>query len=111
MIIFCMDKVVILGFVVSAEVIEVDEENVKAIKEWPTPKSVYEVRSFHCLASFHKRFVNDFSTIATPLTEIIKKDMGFKWEKEQEIAFNTLKELLCFAPILVLPDFAKTFEI
>ena len=50
---FCMDKVVFLGFVISAKGIEVDEENVKAIKEWPTPKSITEVRSFHGLASFY----------------------------------------------------------
>ena len=50
---FCMDKVVFLGYVVSVKGIEVDEENVKAIKEWPTPKSITEVRSFHGLASFY----------------------------------------------------------
>ena len=51
---FCMDKVVFLVYVVSAKGIEVDEEKVKAIKEWPTPKSITEVRSFHGLASLYR---------------------------------------------------------
>ena len=108
---FCMDKVVFLGFVISADGVHVDEEKVKAIKDWPTPKSVGDVRSFHGLASFYRRFVKDFSTIAAPLTEIIKKDVGFKWKEAQELAFNTLKDKLCSAPILSLPNFNEAFEI
>lgn len=108
---FYTDNVVFLGFVVSADGVKVDEEKVKAIKEWPSPKSVGEVRSFHGLAGFYRRFVKDFSTIAAPLTEVIKKDVGFKWGEPQEQAFQTLKEKLSNAPLLILPDFLKTFEI
>ena len=106
-----MGKVVFLGYVVRAKRIEVNKGKVKAIKEWPTPKYITEVRSFHGLASFYRRFVKDFSTLAAPLTEIVKKSVGFKWVSEQDCAFIETKERLCGAPLLTLPDFSKSFEI
>ena len=100
-----------LGCVASAKGIEVDEEKVKAIKEWPTPKSIIKVRSFHGLASFYHQLIKDFNTLAAPLTEIVKKFVGFKWGSEQDFAFIEIKERLYGAPLLALPDFSKTFEI
>ena len=101
-----MDKIVFLAFVVSTQGIEVDEEKLRAIKEWPMPTSITEVRSFHGLASFYRHFVKDFSTIAAPLIEVIKKSVGFKWEEAQEMHFIFLKKKLCSTP-----NFNKTFEI
>ncbi|CAM8911119.1 unnamed protein product [Rhodiola kirilowii] len=108
---FCTDQVMFLGFVVSSQGLKVDEEKIKAIQDWPTPTTIGHVRSFHGLASFYKRFVKDFSTVAAPLTSVIKKNVEFKWGPAQEEAFNKLKDSLTHAPILVLPNFEKTFEI
>lgn len=106
-----MDRIVFIGYVVSAKGIEMDENKVKVIQEWPTPKSITDIKSFHGLASFYRRFVKDFSMIASPLTEIVKKTVGFKWGEEQENAFSLLKSKLISTPLLSLPDFNKAFKI
>ena len=74
---FCMDKVNFLSFVVSSQGVEVNEDKVRAIKEWPRPKNANEVRSFHGLAGFYRRLIRDFNTIAVPLNELVNKNVGF----------------------------------
>ena len=91
---FFTDRVVFLVFLVSRKAIEVDAKKIKASKEQPTPKSFIEVRSFYGLASFYRRFVKDFSTLVAPLTEIVKKNVGFSWGKDQENTFNEIKKRL-----------------
>ncbi|KAK1628020.1 hypothetical protein QYE76_002335 [Lolium multiflorum] len=76
----------------------------------PLPQMLVKL-SFHGLAGFYRRFVKDFSTIACPLNELTKKNVPFVWGKAQQNAFDELKKRLTEAPLLVLPDFAKTFEI
>ena len=95
----------------SAKGVQVDDEKIKAIRDCPIPKNVSGVRSFHGSASFYRRFVKDFSTIASPLNEIVKQNVEFKWESEQDKTFNALKEKLTNALILALSNFFKSFEI
>ncbi|CAN4123517.1 unnamed protein product [Withania somnifera] len=108
---FGVEKVVFLGFVVSSQGVEVDEEKVEAIKSWPTPTNASDVWSFHGLASFYRRFLKDFSSISSPLTGLIKKDIPFIWGKEQEESFQDLKDKLSSSPLLQLPNFEKAFEV
>ena len=67
------DSLLFLSYVVSSEGIKVDEEKVKAIREWPTPKNMSDVRSFHGLTTFYRRFIKHLSSIVALITECLKK--------------------------------------
>jgi len=75
---FCLEFVVFLGLVISSKGIRVDEEKVKAIREWPIPENANKVRSFHSLTSFYRRFLKNFSSLVAPLNELVKKNVVFK---------------------------------
>ncbi|CAL2247802.1 unnamed protein product [Prunus armeniaca] len=108
---FWLDRVVLLGHVISTEGIYVDPQKVEAIVNWVQPKSVTEIRSFLGLAGYCRRFMEGFSSIAAPLTRLKRKDVTFEWTKECEQSFQELKKQLTTTPILALPDNSGNFVI
>ncbi|KAJ9544394.1 hypothetical protein OSB04_024101 [Centaurea solstitialis] len=84
------------------EVLEVDPLRVEAVMNWETPKTPIEIGSFLGLAGYYRRFIQDFSKIAVPLTKPTQKNEPFIWGDEQEAAFETLRRKLCEAPVLTL---------
>ncbi|GJZ91964.1 putative reverse transcriptase domain-containing protein [Tanacetum coccineum] len=101
----------ILGYVVNRDGIHVDPSKVESVKNWKTPESPTEIRSFLGLAGYYRRFIENFSKIAKPLTILTQKNKAYVWGEEQEDAFHILKEKLCNAPVLALPDGPNNFVV
>jgi hypothetical protein len=102
---FAVKEVKYLGFVIMAgKGIKVDPEKVEAISKWEAPTNVRGVRSFVGFANFYRDFIENFGEIAAPLTELTKKNTPFRWEKEEQDAFERLKTLFITAPVLALWD-------
>jgi hypothetical protein len=109
---FMKTKLIYLGFVISANELRMDPDKVEVIKNWPSPKNIFEVRSFHGLASFYRKFIRNFSGISAAMMDTVKKKhKSFHWIEEAEKSFNLLKRKITKQPVLVLLDFQKTFQV
>eukprot|EP00253_Pinus_taeda_P021142 PITA_21142 len=109
---FFQREIIYLGFVIAENELKMDLEKVTAIVSWPSPKSLFEVRSFHGLASFYKKFIRNFSEICAPMLDTIKKvNQPFHWTEAAEHSFQILKKKITERPVLRLPDFNKFFHV
>src|SRR4051812_1543099 len=108
---FWLPKVTYLGHMISAKGIAVNPERVQAVLDWTPPESVKQVRSFLGLASYCRRFVENFSKVAKPLTELLKKVKVFQWTPKCKDSFQELKRRLTSTPVLVPPDTKRNFKI
>ncbi|GJV73753.1 putative reverse transcriptase domain-containing protein [Tanacetum coccineum] len=106
---FWIPKVQFLGHVIDSEGIHVDPAKIESIKDWASPKSPTEIRQFLGLAGYYRRFIEGFSKIAKPMTKLTQKKVKFEWGDKQEAAFQLLKQKLCSAPILALPEGSEDF--
>ena len=108
---FWLQKVAFLGHVLSAEGVAVDPAKIEAMKEWEQPRNVTEIRSFLGLAGYYRRFIENFSKIARPMTNLLKKTKEFEWTPECERSFQELKQKLTTTPVLALPNISKDFVV
>ena len=107
---FCTNEVIFQGYVVNKDGIEMDPSKIEAILNWPVPSSIHDVRSFHGLASFYRRFIKGFSSIIAPITKCLKGDR-FIWTSEAQDSFELIKTKVTEAPYLALPDFSTVFDV
>ncbi|KAL5546780.1 hypothetical protein UlMin_006467 [Ulmus minor] len=111
---FWLDKVAFLGHVISKDGVAVDPAKIEAVSNWNQPRTASEVRSFLGLAGYYRRFVEGFSKIATPLTNLTRKDVKFQWNDACERSFQELKRRLVSAPVIAyasrqLKDYEKKY--
>jgi hypothetical protein len=106
-----LKKVSFLGHIISEGGIFVDPSKVKDVLSWKIPQNVSDIISFLSLAGYYRRFIEGFSKISKPMTELLAKGNTFEWTPRRETSFQELKKILTMAPILTMPDMEKSFLI
>jgi hypothetical protein len=108
---FWLREIKFLGHTISQDGVSVDPEKVQEVMNWKPPTTMRQIRSFLGLAGYYRRFIPDFSRIAKPMTELLKKGVKYKWSQKCEEAFHSLRQHLTTAPVLAQPDNTKPFEV
>jgi hypothetical protein len=108
---FWLSEVAFLGHVINQHGISVDPKNVASVVNWQRPATMIEIRSFLGLVGYYQCFVQNFSSIAKPLTRLTKKGVDFEWDNDCEVSFQTLKHKLVKTPILSLSESDKHFMV
>ena len=106
-----LERVEFLGHQVSAKGVEVTQNKVKAVAEWPVPKSVRHVQQFLGLCNYFRRFIPQFARLAQPMTDLTRKNVPFRWDMDCQAAFGRLKACLQEAPVLMVFDPNKPVEV
>jgi len=104
-------KIGFLGVVIGPNRIEIEVEKVEGVLGWPEPKNVKDVRKFLGLANYYRRFIKDFAQVARPMNILTRKDEKWQWGKEQQKAFNELKQVFTTKLVLAALDLDKEFRV
>ncbi|GJX17374.1 putative reverse transcriptase domain-containing protein [Tanacetum coccineum] len=107
---FWIPKVQFLGHVIDSRGIHVDPAKIESIKDWASPRTPTEIRQFHS-CGIYRRFIEGFSKIAKSMTKLTQKGIKFDWGEKEENAFQLIKQKLCSAPILALPEGSEDFVV
>jgi hypothetical protein len=108
---FWLKEVLFLGHIISEGGISVDPSKVKDVLSWNTPQNVLDIRSFLGLAGYYRRFIEGFSKISKPMTELLERGKTFEWTPRREASFQVLKKRLSTTPVLTMPDVGNPFSI
>nr|GEW81469.1 putative reverse transcriptase domain-containing protein [Tanacetum cinerariifolium] len=106
---FWIPKVQFLGHVIDSQGIHIDTAKIESIKDWASPKTPTEIRQILGIVGYYRRFIEGFSKIAKSMTKLTQKGVKFDWGEKQEAAFQLLKQKLCSAPVLALPEGSEDF--
>jgi hypothetical protein len=106
---FAVPEVKYLGHILSDKGVHVDQSKVTAVRDYPRPTNLKQLRGFLGLSGYYRRFIKDYAKTAHPMHQLLKKNAKFDWNEDCENAFNKLKTTLISAPILIFPDFNKDF--
>jgi hypothetical protein len=108
---FWLKEVSFLGHIISEGGISIDPSKVKDVLSWNTPQNVLDIRSFLGLIGYYRRFIEGFSKISKPMTELLEKGKTFECTPRREASFQELKKRLTTAPVLTMLDMEKPFSI
>ena len=108
---FWLTEVKFLGHVMSASGVSVDPEKVEAVMSYERPKSVFEIRIFLGLTGYYRRFIEDFSRLAAPMTKLTRNEVKFEWNDLCEREFQELKRRLTPALILIVPERGQRYTV